>query len=89
MCLAIPARVTELLGQDMAKVEVGGIVKTVSLCLVDGVSVGDYVILHVGFALSKLEPEEAAQTLALFAEAGVLEGLAEDGAEDGAEDAPR
>jgi hydrogenase expression/formation protein HypC len=82
MCLAIPARVTELLDQDMAKVEVGGIVKTVSLCLVDGVSVGDYVILHVGFALSKLEPEEARQTLALFAEAGVLEGLAEELAEE-------
>jgi hydrogenase expression/formation protein HypC len=78
MCLAIPARVTKLLDQDMAKVEVGGIVKTVSLCLVDGVAVGDYIILHVGFALSKLEPEEARQTLALFAEAGVLEGLAEE-----------
>jgi hydrogenase expression/formation protein HypC len=82
MCLAIPARVTELLEHDMAKVEVGGIVKTVSLCLVDGISVGDYIILHVGFALSKLEPEEARQTLALFAEAGVLEGLAEELAED-------
>jgi hydrogenase expression/formation protein HypC len=70
MCLAIPARVTELLDLEMAKVEVGGILKTVSLCLVDDISVGDYVILHVGFALSKLEPEEARQTLALFAEAG-------------------
>lgn len=78
MCLAIPARVTELIDQDMAKVEVGGIVKTVNLCLVDGVAIGDYVILHVGFALSKLEPEEARQTLALFAEAGVLKGLAEE-----------
>jgi len=85
MCLAIPACVTELLDHDMAKVEVGGILKTVSLCLVDGVAVGDYVILHVGFALSKLEPEEARQTLALFAEAGVLEGLAEELAEDAAQ----
>ncbi len=82
MCLAIPARVIETLDQDMAKVEVGGIVKTVSLCLVDGVAVGDYVILHVGFALSKLEPEEARQTLALFAEAGVLKGLAENLSEE-------
>lgn len=85
MCLAIPARVTELLDPDMAKVEVGGIVKTVSLCLVDDVDVGDYVILHVGFALSKLEPEEARQTLALFAEAGVLEGLIDEPAEDAAQ----
>lgn len=82
MCLAIPARVTELLDQDMAKVEVGGVVKVVSLCLVEDIVVGDYVILHVGFALSKLEPEEARQTLALFAEAGVLEGLDENLAEE-------
>jgi hydrogenase expression/formation protein HypC len=89
MCLAIPARVTELLEHDMAKVEVGGIGKTVSLCLLDDVGVGDYVILHVGFALSKLEPEEAEQTLALFAEAGVLEEVAEELAGDGTGDASR
>ena len=82
MCLAIPACVTELLEHDMAKVEVGGSVKPVSLCLVDDIAVGDYVILHVGFALSKLEPEEAMETLALFAEAGVLEDLPEELTED-------
>ena len=73
MCLAVPARITALLDNDMAKAEVGGIVKDVNLMLVDGVAVGDYVIVHVGFALSRLEPEEAAETLALFAEAGMLE----------------
>ena len=78
MCLAIPARITALLDNDMAKAEVAGIVKDVSLSLVDGVGVGDYVIIHVGFALSKLEPEEAAETLALFAEAGMLE-MADEG----------
>jgi hydrogenase expression/formation protein HypC len=72
MCLAVPARITALLDNDMAKAEVGGIVKDVSLALVDDVAVGDYVIIHVGFALSRLEPEEAAETLALFAEAGML-----------------
>lgn len=72
MCLAVPARVTQVLDGDMAKVEVGGVLKDVSLALVDDVAVGDYVILHVGFALSRLEPEEAAATLALFAEAGML-----------------
>ena len=73
MCLAVPARITALLENDMAKAEVGGIVKDVNLMLVDDVAVGDYVIIHVGFALSRLEPEEAAETLALFAEAGMLE----------------
>ena len=73
MCLAVPARITALLENDMAKAEVGGIVKDVNLMLVDDVAVGDYVIVHVGFALSRLEPEEAAETLALFAEAGMLE----------------
>ena len=73
MCLAVPARITALLDNDMAKAEVGGIVKDVNLMLVDGVAVGDYVIIHVGFALSRHEPEEAAETLALFAEAGMLD----------------
>ena len=78
MCLAIPARITALLDNDMGKAEVSGIAKDVNLALVDGVGVGDYVIIHVGFALSKLEPEEAAETLALFAEAGMLE-MADEG----------
>ena len=79
MCLAVPARITELLPGGLAKTEVGGIVKEVNLSLVDDVAVGDFVIVHVGFALAKLEPEEAEATLALFAEAGVLPG---DGAEE-------
>ncbi|MDP1896860.1 MAG: HypC/HybG/HupF family hydrogenase formation chaperone [Sulfurimicrobium sp.] len=68
MCLAIPARVAEVLENDMAIVDVGGVRKTISLALVDGVAVGDYVIVHVGYALNRLDPEEAAKTLALFAE---------------------
>lgn len=78
MCLAIPVRITEITGEQSAKGEVGGIVKEVNLSLVDGVQVDDYVIVHVGFALSKLEPEEAEQTLALFAEAGILTEIEED-----------
>jgi hydrogenase expression/formation protein HypC len=46
--------------------------KEISLALVDGVAVGDYVIVHVGFALNRLDPEEAEKTLALFAEIGLL-----------------
>jgi hydrogenase expression/formation protein HypC len=74
MCLAIPARVAELQDNDTAVVELGGVRKQISLALVDGVSVGDYVIVHVGYALSRLDPDEAAKTLALFAEIG--EGIA-------------
>jgi len=73
MCLALPALVTELLPDDSAKVNLGGIAKTVSLALVDGVAVGDYVIVHVGYALSRIDPEEAAETLALFEQLGQFE----------------
>jgi len=67
MCLAIPVQVIELLGESTAIVDLDGIRKEISLALVDDVQVGDYVILHVGYALSKLDPAEAARTLALFA----------------------
>ena len=68
MCLAIPARVVELSGGDDAVVEMGGVRKSVSLALVEGVGVGDWVIVHVGFALNRLDPEEAERTLALCAQ---------------------
>jgi len=73
MCLAMPARVVELLPDDNALVDLGGVRKEISLSLVDGVSVGDYVILHVGYALQKLDIEEAMKTLALFAELAASE----------------
>ncbi len=74
MCLAIPAQVVSIeTGGDNASVSVGGISKTVSLALVDDVQVGDYVLVHVGFALNKISVEEAELTLQLFAEAGMLE----------------
>jgi len=71
MCLAIPTRVVELLPDDQAIVDLGGVKKTISLELVDDVQVGDYVIIHVGYALARLDPDEAEQTLALMAEAGI------------------
>ena len=70
MCLAIPACVEQLIAEDSAIVNLGGVRKEISLALVEDVAVGDYVIVHVGFALQKLDPEEAAQTFALFAEMG-------------------
>jgi hydrogenase expression/formation protein HypC len=72
MCLAIPAQVVELRDGDIAVVDLAGVRKEISLSLVDGVAVGDYVIVHVGYALNKLDPEEAEQTLKLFAEMGQL-----------------
>lgn len=67
MCLAIPARVAALHGEAMATVEIGGVEREVSLALVDA-DVGDYVIVHVGIAISILDEDEAMKTLALFAE---------------------
>lgn len=68
MCLAIPAQVVELRDNDLAVVMLGGVRKEISLALVEDVSAGDYVIVHVGYALNRLDPEEAAATLKLFAE---------------------
>ncbi|MDP3440731.1 MAG: HypC/HybG/HupF family hydrogenase formation chaperone [Azonexus sp.] len=73
MCLAIPAQVVELREGDNAVVDLAGVRKEISLALVDNVAVGDYVIVHVGYALNKLDPEEAAKTLALFVELGQLD----------------
>jgi hydrogenase expression/formation protein HypC len=72
MCLAIPARVVELLENDTAIVDLGGVRKDISLALIEDVAVGDYVIVHVGYALTRLDPEEAEKTLAVMAEAGLM-----------------
>jgi len=71
VCLAIPALVTELLPNDMARVSLDGVTKEISLALVEGVAVGDYVILHVGYALARLDAAEAERTLALLDEAAM------------------
>ncbi|MBK7415889.1 MAG: HypC/HybG/HupF family hydrogenase formation chaperone [Dechloromonas sp.] len=72
MCLAIPAQVVELRDGDNAVVDLAGVRKEISLALVENIEIGDYVIVHVGYALNKLDPEEAAKTLELFAEIGQL-----------------
>lgn len=80
MCLAIPAQVISLDGDDMATVMLGGVRKSVSVALLETVAVGDYVLLHVGYALHKVSEEEAQRTLALMAEGGLIEAeLAEIG----------
>jgi hydrogenase expression/formation protein HypC len=72
MCLAIPARVEELLPDQMARVSVDGVGKIISIALVDDLTIGDYVVLHVGYALAKIDEDEAMATLALLREAAEL-----------------
>jgi hydrogenase expression/formation protein HypC len=67
MCLGVPARVIEV-KESSATVEVGGARREISVMLLDRVAAGDWVILHAGFAIEKLSPEEAEKTLALFRE---------------------
>ena len=72
MCLAIPARIEQLIAEDSAIVNLGGVRKEVSLALVEDAAVGDYVIVHVGYALQKLDQDEAERTLEMFAEMGAM-----------------
>ncbi len=74
MCLALPARIVERRDGDDAVIDAGGVRKVISLALVPEAQVGDYVIVHVGYALSLLDPDEAQKTLALFDEAGAFMG---------------
>ncbi len=66
MCLALPAKVVELDGAESAVVELGGVRQKVNLGLVDEVRLGDFLIIHVGYALTKLDPIEAEKTLSLM-----------------------
>ncbi|HEY8347398.1 MAG TPA: HypC/HybG/HupF family hydrogenase formation chaperone [Symbiobacteriaceae bacterium] len=75
MCLAVPAQVIELHEDNMATVGLAGITRKVSVDLVDGLKVGDWVVVHVGFALHKIDEEEARATLSLFE--SMAEALAE------------
>ena len=68
MCLAIPGRVVEILDEDnrLAKVDVSGALRNVNVGLLDHVADGDWVLIHVGFAMSKVDEDEAHATLALL-----------------------
>jgi len=72
MCLAIPGRVVEIVDEQalLAKVDVSGVVRNVNVGLLEGVRPDDWVLIHVGFALSKVDEEEAQATLALLAQMG-------------------
>ena len=76
MCLAIPGKILDcqqMNGSRVSRVEFGGIVRQVSLDFVPEAEVGDYVMVHVGFAISKVAAEEAERTYRLLAEMGALE----------------
>src|SRR5476651_1565352 len=84
MCLAIPGKVEQIAeenGLRMGRVDFGGVVKRVCLDYVPEVEVGDYTIVHVGFALSKIDEAEALRTLDVFRQMGVLEEEFADGDE--------
>lgn len=68
MCLALPARIVSLTDAEHAVVDLGGVRKSISIALTPGVAIDDYVIVHVGHAIGQIDAEEAARTLALFAE---------------------
>jgi hydrogenase expression/formation protein HypC len=72
MCIAIPMNVTEING-DMGVVEYSGVKRNVGLMLLEDVKVGDWVLIHAGFAISRLNPEDAEETLALLKEAELIE----------------
>ncbi|MEM7724127.1 MAG: HypC/HybG/HupF family hydrogenase formation chaperone [Pseudomonadota bacterium] len=70
MCHAVPAEVTEVLPGEMAQIDLSGAKRTVSTALVGPVEVGDYLLVHVGYALGRVDPEEAKATLRALEEIG-------------------
>lgn len=76
MCLGIPGQVTSIYdaqGTRMGKVNFGGVVKEVCLAYVPDIEVGEYTIVHVGFAITRLDEQSAQESLALFRQMGVLD----------------
>jgi hydrogenase expression/formation protein HypC len=77
MCLAIPGKIVEIVDEEnqIAKVEVGGVRRNVNIGMLDkdDARIGDYVLIHVGFAMSKIDEKEAEETLRLLEELGSYE----------------
>ena len=76
MCLGVPGKITqiyEVAGLKMAKVDFGGVVKEACLEYIPEAQVGDYTVIHVGFAISRIDEEEALRTFELLQELGMLE----------------
>jgi hydrogenase expression/formation protein HypC len=76
MCLGVPGKITEIYEQNgvrMAKADFGGVSKEICLAYLPEIGVGDYTIVHVGFAITQLDEESAQESLRLFREMGLLE----------------
>ena len=76
MCLAVPGKITEIreeMGTRMATIDFDGVTKDICLAYLPDIGVGDYAIVHVGFAISRIDEESALETLAMFRELGILE----------------
>ncbi len=76
MCLAVPGKIVELVDREgvaMARLDYGGVTREACMAYLPEAQVGDYVLVHVGFAISKVDEEEAARTLALLRELGEAE----------------
>ncbi len=75
MCLAIPGKIVEIVDVEnqIAKVEVGGVKRNINTGMLDETRIGDYVLIHVGFAMSKIDEEEAAETLRVLQELGTYQ----------------
>ena len=81
MCLAVPGQVESIHeenGMRMGRVNFGGVVKEICLAYLPDIAVGDYTIVHVGFAISRIDEASAQQTLRTFAEIGLLEEAIEE-----------
>jgi hydrogenase expression/formation protein HypC len=86
MCLAVPGKVVEITGEGvlrMGKVDFSGVVRQACLAYVPEVQLGDYVLVHVGFAISRIDEEAAQETLATLAELGALDENEGPGAPEG------
>ncbi|MEO6052213.1 MAG: HypC/HybG/HupF family hydrogenase formation chaperone [Pyrinomonadaceae bacterium] len=72
MCLAIPGKIVEIVdaANNLAKIEIGGVRRMVNIGMLDDVVLGDYVLIHVGFAMSKIDEKEAQETLEILRELG-------------------
>lgn len=75
MCLAIPGRIVEITDAEnsIAKVEVGGVRRGVNVGMLDDIKIGDYVLVHVGFAMSKIDEQQAEETLRILQELGAYQ----------------
>jgi hydrogenase expression/formation protein HypC len=85
MCLGIPGKVVELFREHdllMGKIDFGGVLKRVCLEYVPEIAVGEYALVHVGFALTRLDEMEARQVFALLADAGELDNIQQEGGDE-------